>query len=167
MIALPAIAEAQSQITPTDYAKLLRSVALRDLGVEEFEAKVVHEVLDKNGSLRLSLRRNIECLDLSAQQSIFLATYVVRGSIERKVAFHLRVTYRIVLSVEQQLPAAFWAIYSSQNIDLTAWPFVRELVHATTARMNVPRLLLPLNVHGSVFGPPNGSKLARRRAPAD
>lgn len=38
----------------------------------------------------------------------------------------------------------YFAIYSQVSLPINIWPFFRELVHATTSRMNIPPLTLPL-----------------------
>ena len=126
-------------LDPTLYRETLsqlhqREIVLRDLHVScenpvagdvkiniATDAGAVHE----RGELRVDARHTI-----SARNA-------------KDALFTIKATYVVVMSAPDELPEGFAEVYIANNLTITVFPFVRELVASLTSRMGLPPLTLP------------------------
>ena len=135
---------AAKSLTPDEYAHRLRDVELTGLTLENLTADSDKDAIAPGGSIRLRIRRDVSATANESGVTGLLLLYTVTGAVGRKRAVHIRAQYRIHLRSSSELTAEFLAIYARSSADLNVWPFLRELVHSLTSRMDVPILTLPL-----------------------
>jgi hypothetical protein len=145
MSRVPTFEEAIERLKPEEYRAILAPVRLRSITLERLQARVQRDAL--SDGLQLTLKRgewDLDCAD--PQHPSVTATYRILGVVGRRQAVKIEAAYRVNLESEEALSLDFLAIYAHTSADSLIWPFLRELAHSVTGRMEVPRLTLPLLV---------------------
>ncbi len=73
------------------------------------------------------------------QMLLFTGTY----KDETEPAIRIRVTFEVVYATPARMTDALFSEFKRRNLPLNTWPYCREFVQSTLARMSWPVLLLP------------------------
>lgn len=137
--------EPNHKLSPENYRKILNGIDLVDISMIESkthlnpEGKTVKDiaikindkckfVIDKDNIIRI-----YQTYDLDARKPKSKSRFI-----------QINVTFLVRLSSKETFTDDFFEIYKSVSLGLNTWPFFREFVHSTTARMNIPPMTLPL-----------------------
>lgn len=105
------------------------------------------EANHQNGELRLQSRHRI----------------TVRN--QKHELFTIDALFVVVLTAPDELPDEFIEIYVANNLGLTVFPYVREVVGSMTSRMGLPPLTLPY-VYNQYEKAPDKPKTRKKKVKA-
>ena len=116
---------------------------LKDILVSNIKADIKHEYL--SDGLKIKIKNDANYLIDEDDDLIITIRYKLSAnSKEKKSALKIEATYIAVFDSVKEITDDFFDVYKEISLPLNIWPFFRELVNSTTARMNVPPLTLPL-----------------------
>jgi preprotein translocase subunit SecB len=144
MITLPDFEDAAKALPPNDYRDLLQQTNLQAVTLESLAATLNRTVAESAEAFQVEITRDLEVASTGSEMAEMVLEYTVKASAAGKQALRLKVAYRLVLLVPEGAPLAFYTIYGSRSADMQVWPFLRELTHSLTGRMEISRLTLPL-----------------------
>lgn len=129
------------------FAELVKLVKLRDVRLIETHAKVDAQVMKEDGELQLFVQPTQTRAGLSG------ATLYCGVKLGIKIATASDAPHPMELSAEyglfydvpegRKIATDVAGLFASRNAVFNVWPFFRELVHSTVARMGFPALVLP------------------------
>ena len=129
-------------ITPEEYGKILKGIELKNILLSEIKASIKHEILSEG--LKINIKDEAD-FEFENNEFIVFNKYVLTAkNKEKKTALKIEAKYIIVFESEREITESFFEVYKKISLPLNIWPFFRELVNTTTARMNIPPLTLPL-----------------------
>lgn len=136
--------QAMPALTPDEYKRILQGFSLEDIQLvgcsmsggmpPDVAADRVKKKIDDEASYEM----------LSDNTVAILVSYMLRARVRNQVVAKVSANYRLIFHSSETFSDEFFAIYKAVSLHLNSWPFFRELVASLTARMNVPRLTLPL-----------------------
>lgn len=129
-------------IKPEDYTEILKGIQIINIGL----LKLNSQIEKKNFIDKLTIEIAVE-MSYEKIPSGFYSLSVYKIAAKNKSgenALEFEITYRVDFSSKSEINDSFFDIYKKVSLPLNTWPFVRELVNSTTARMNIPPLTLPL-----------------------
>ena len=131
------------KISPEEYREILDGLELKDILVSNIKADIKHEYL--SDGLKIKIKNDANYLIDEDDDLIITIRYKLSAnSKEKKSALKIEATYIAVFDSVKEITDDFFDVYKEISLPLNIWPFFRELVNSTTARMNVPPLTLPL-----------------------
>jgi preprotein translocase subunit SecB len=126
------------------YRKILESLQLRKLYLQNFKGQIHLDIIPKAAIVDIACRAKFV---LKAENQVEISqtwNIVARDKKSKSECIRISVTYCLVLDSKEKFTKDFFEIYEKTSLPLNVWPFVREFVNSMTARMNVPPLTLPL-----------------------
>jgi preprotein translocase subunit SecB len=138
----------KSGVDKNEYDRFVRGVKIRSIFLAESHAVRVVDFEEKPGlKLTYELSESIE--DMNHEDSLLTAypVYEITASFEdmgtdRKTEFFkVTVKFRVVYEVPF-FSEPLWGPFSSINVPLNTWPYLREYIQNVTARFGLPPLLL-------------------------
>lgn len=139
--------DAKSILSPEEYAKTLGALELDSIHLIELSVKRNQEF--KSGKHTISITKNIEKSTFrKAKNNHYSLCYgydikaLAEG--EDQPVFTFSCIFEMLMQSDIELPEAFKVIYSHTSAEYQLWPFVRELVSNTVARLGLPTLTLPI-----------------------
>lgn len=128
------------------YNKFISSLSLDEMYLK-------NSTIDYNDSSQFEGGQNV---DLDAPQASYIkltkGTYKINQKFQlktkqkksRKYTICIKSEFVLIYSSEQELTDEIFEIFAVRNVMLNVWPFFREFVQSTVARMGLPLLTLPL-----------------------
>ncbi len=91
-------------------------------------------------------------------------TFKEDGKEQKKLAY-FESKYLLVYSIKSMegLTAKDYDAFAKFNAIFNAWPYLREYIQATTARLALPALVLPIYRYGTVFLKPTLDTTSKRK----
>jgi len=130
------------KISPEEYSEVLKGIQLINISLLRLNSVIER----KNFVDKMTIDVKVE-MSYDKVPGGFYSTSVYKIVAMNKngdCALEFEITYRIDFSSEKEITDSFFEVYKNVSLPLNTWPFVRELVNSTTARMNIPPLTLPL-----------------------
>lgn len=130
------------KISPEDYRKILKGLELKDILLCSLKADLKHELLSEG--MKISIKDNAE-FETNDDEFIIRNKYTLSAKNKNnKIALKIECTFIVVFDSREEITDDFFEVYKDTSLPLNVWPFFREFVNSTTARMNIPPLTLPL-----------------------
>jgi preprotein translocase subunit SecB len=132
------------KITPEEYRKILNDLELKSIYLRDFKGVVNRDSIPKQLEIRIHPASDFE---ISKDGSVRVNAHfeVSAKEYESKADFlNISLTYGLIFSSKETFTKDFFEVYKEVSLPVNIWPFVREFVNNTTARMNIPPLALPL-----------------------
>ena len=135
------------QITPDDYATILRGLQLVRITLTSCQAKSslegVSDVFAQPEKLPIHVRRNAS---FEAEDDVVTVRheYSLASRYRGKTLLSIKAEYSLVFRTVEQFTADFFEVFRRIALPMYTWPYLRELVGSMTSRMDLPKLLLPL-----------------------
>ncbi len=130
------------KISPEEYRKILNGIDLKNILLSEIKAFFKHELISEG--LKIGIKENAH-YSYEDDELIVTNKYVLTAkNNDKKIVLKIEGTFIVVFESEHEINDDFFEIYKEISLPLNVWPFFRELVNSTTARMNIPPLTLPL-----------------------
>lgn len=126
-------------LDPVLYRETLQRLNLRAVRLQEIKALGRHPVA---GNAHVNISTNAGSR-LENGELLIDAKYQVNASNDTNELFAIEATFVVVLTAPHELPEGFIEVYIANNLNLTVFPYVRELVASLTTRMGLPALTLP------------------------
>jgi len=136
----------EPKLTPEEYSRILDKLELRAVLLDKLKATVDRETLHNANNLPVIIEEN-NTYEMD-NDFIVHATLKALCTTGKRKCFTVSAEYTVVFDTEEDISQEFFEIFSVLNLPLTTWPFFRELVNSTTARMGIPPLTLPLHRSG-------------------
>lgn len=129
---------------PEDYKEILEGITLVNLSLLETNAKIRENLKSfKKMNVKISDDATFGILDEEIVIKHNYSLSCVPVGKKQKV-LSITVVFALHLTSEKEFNEDFFEIYKEMSLPLNTWPFFREFVNSTTARMNIPPLTLPL-----------------------
>jgi len=130
------------KISPEEYRKILDGLELKNILMSDLKASVKHELLSEGLSVSIKDSAFYENKD---DEVIVKNTYrLTARNKEKKTPLKIEATFILVFTTKHEITDDFFEVYKNISLPLNVWPFFREFVNTTTARMNIPPITLPL-----------------------
>ncbi len=129
----------QLLLDPTLYRETLGRLDLRAVRLHELQTQCHHSVA---GNARINISTDAGSRHENGELLID-ARYKIDASNETHKLFTIEVVFVVALTAPDELPEGFIEVYIANNLNLTVFPYVRELVASLTSRMGLPSLTLP------------------------
>jgi preprotein translocase subunit SecB len=131
-----------ANIAPEEYSEILKGIQLVNISL----LKLNSSIDKKNFGDKLTIDIKVEMSYEKIAGGFFsIAAYkIIAKSKNDEIALEFDITYRADFTSVKEVTDSFFEVYKNVSLPLNTWPFVRELVNSTTARMNIPPLTLPL-----------------------
>ncbi|MCD6115513.1 protein-export chaperone SecB [bacterium] len=131
------------EMEPDQYRKLLKELSLDSIRLIKSDC-VLNSTENVSGIVNIKHRVKItETLeDVVVINHVY--TLNVKSSDTNELIFKVSATFQLMFSTNFNFNEEFFDIYKNISLPLTTYPFFREFVFNTMARMNLPPLTLPL-----------------------
>ncbi len=130
------------KISPKKYRSILDGLELKNILISELKASVKHELLSEG--LTISIKDFAEYENRDGEVLVKTTYRLMARNAEKKIALKMEATFIVIFSSKNEISDEFFDVYKNISLPLNIWPFFREFVNATTARMNIPPITLPL-----------------------
>jgi hypothetical protein len=132
------------KLTPEEYRKILDGIDIVTISLIESSAKIdLNEALDPKKEIKIN--DSMEHDVLNNFINIYKTYSLKANSNNTKKSFLIiKAKFKVVLSSKNEVNEEFIKIYSDISLDLNTWPYFREFVNNTSARMGILPLTLPL-----------------------
>lgn len=133
------------ELSPKQYSEYLNKVSLNSINTISFSASIDRKKLKPEIKPSVSVNDKYS-LDIKSNSTKAIINYSLSVTPEnsKTVILSINISFEVLLDHQLNIPKTFWDIYKSATLPLIVWPYFREFVQNTTARMNVPPLTLPL-----------------------
>ncbi|HOH09092.1 MAG TPA: hypothetical protein PLF89_16335 [bacterium] len=128
--------------TPEEYRRFISGIDLRQIQLAEMNCKMDEKLF--NERLTVNITSESRFAPDEGGFSIIHEYKLTGKNAERKTALKISAVYLLHFSSHRDMKPEYFEIYKQVSLPINIWPFFRELVHATTSRMNIPPLTLPL-----------------------
>ena len=145
------------------YRETLARLELRAVRLLELETRCHHAVA---GNARINIATEANSRQEKGELLID-AQYTIKAANETNELFTIKATFVVALTAPDELPEGFVDIYIANNLSLTVFPYVRELVASLTSRMGLPALTLPYVLNQYEKPPAKPKPRARKKKVAD
>lgn len=126
-------------LDPQLYRETLARLQLREISLRELHLNCQNPV---GGEIDINIAGKANALHNDGELRI-QSSHTITARNEKHEIFTIEVTFDVVLSAPDELPADFTDIYIANNLGLTVFPYVREITSSLTSRMGLPKLTLP------------------------
>ena len=132
------------QLSLDDYQSLLKSIELEDISLRNLTLKTDDEQFGKEYKLSIKPKASHE-MDGDAITFYYKFTLMAKAPEKEKPAIRIVPEYKITYTKNSKTPVdpEFFEIFPEASLKFIIWPYFRELVQNTIARMNLPPLVLP------------------------
>ena len=130
------------KISPEEYRKILTGIDLKTILLSEIKAFIKHELLSED--FKIGIKENSSYIYQENEFKVTNKYILTAKNTDKKIALKIEGTFILLFESEHEINDDFFEIYKDISLPLNVWPFFRELVNSTTARMNIPPLTLPL-----------------------
>ncbi len=128
--------------TPEEYRRFIAGIDLRQIQLVEMSCKLDEKLF--NDRLTVHISAESAFTDEEGGFTVNHEYKLTGKTAERKIALKISAVYLLHFSSHRDMTPEYFAVYKEASLPINLWPFFRELVHATTSRMNIPPLTLPL-----------------------
>ena len=130
------------KISPEEYRKILDGTELKNILISNIKADLKHELLTEG--MKIVIKDDAQ-YEMRENDFIIKNKYILTAKNQaNKIALKIECVFIVVFETKYEITDGFFEIYKDLSLPLNVWPFFRELVNSTTARMNIPPLTLPL-----------------------
>ena len=154
---------ARLPLDPVLYRETLARLDLRAVRLQELKTQC-HNVVTGNGRINIS---TVAGSRHEAGELFIDARYKIDAANEEHDLFSIEAVFVVALSAPDELPEGFVDIYIANNLNITVFPYVRELVASLTSRMGLPALTLPYVLNQYEKPPAKPKPRARKKKVAD
>ncbi len=126
-------------LDPTLYRETLAQLKLHRIALQELHLQCQNPV---QGEINITIAGNAKALHQDNELRI-TSDHKITARNETDELFFINATFVVTLSAPDELPEAFIDIYIDNNLGLTVFPYVRELISSMVSRMGLPPLTLP------------------------
>jgi len=139
------------KIAPEVYSEYLRKLKLRSIRLTKLNAELFF--LPQSDS-KLSFTVEFKAGELLHDDNIrFTADFAIEVMCEETKVARISASYEVINGADELPPKGFIDVFGPMNLSRLVYPFFREVVAGTTAKMELPTLFVPLNIFG-----PSGTK---------
>lgn len=135
------MSETKPKITPEEYRKVLAGIQLREVYLKSSSFDVNREKFGQNIDVKIDSSADYKKQDDNV--NIF-HSYKLRASKGKNSVVKIDCTFSIIVSSSEKFTDEFFDVYKNTSLNMSIWPYFRELVQNFTSRMNIPPLTLPL-----------------------
>lgn len=134
-------------LSPKDYSAFLNRISIVSLNPVKFDASIDRAKLSPENKPTVSINDKYS-IDSKPDSTVARAelSLIVTPENSKSVILSINISFEILFKHPSNTPKGFWDIYKSATLPLKIWPYFREFVQNTTARMNIPPLILPILV---------------------
>lgn len=130
------------KISSEKYREILDGLELKNILMSDLKAAIKHELFSEG--LTVSIKDS-SIYENKEDEVIVRNTYrLTARNKEKKIALKIEATFILVFETKEKITDNFFEVYQKISLPLNVWPFFREFVNSTTARMNIPPITLPL-----------------------
>ncbi|HFE63776.1 MAG TPA: hypothetical protein ENK14_05070 [Caldithrix sp.] len=130
------------KISPEEYRRILDGIELKNILISNIKADLKHELLTEG--MKIVIKDDAQ-YEMREDDFIIKNKYILTAKNQaNKIALKIECVFIVVFETKYEITDGFFEIYKDLSLPLNVWPFFRELVNSTTARMNIPPLTLPL-----------------------
>jgi len=127
-----------------EYRKILDGLELNKLFLSRSGFSMAREHLSPNSLIMLKevarfIKRENNIIEIVHEYKL----RVVHNE-SKKQSIKIDCVYNLEYSSKQDFTIAFFNKFKKTSLPVNTWPFFREFVNSSTARMNIPPLVLPL-----------------------
>jgi len=148
--------KSRSQITPARYAEFIRKLELADVALVSATAdNISFPEPPTKAEVSVKLENKFENVEggfiaFASYDIVVKALGTDRQMAKFAVVFALR--YRSQMPMSQDV----FTVFKQLNLQVNSWPYLREFIHSTSHRMNLPPLVLPTVKVGLLPPKPRG-----------
>ncbi len=130
------------KMSPDEYRRILDGIELKNILISNIKADLKHELLTEG--MKIVIKDDAQ-YEMRENDFIIKNKYILTAKNQaNKIALKIECVFIVVFETKYEITDGFFEIYKDLSLPLNVWPFFRELVNSTTARMNIPPLTLPL-----------------------
>ena len=130
------------KLSPDEYRRILDGIELKNILISNIKADLKHELLTEG--MKIVIKDDAQ-YEMREDDFIIKNKYILTAKNQaNKIALKIECVFIVVFETKYEITDGFFEIYKDLSLPLNVWPFFRELVNSTTARMNIPPLTLPL-----------------------
>ena len=137
------------KLSPEEYRKILEKIELKNLSLIESKSKIDHQYHAQKLELIINDKNTFETAE--DELTVFCKyTFKAKGAEKEKPLVDIMVRFQLVydLKGKADITQDFFEIYEEMSLGFIVWPYFREFIQNTLARMNLPPLTLPMRKIG-------------------
>lgn len=134
--------EAQEKLTPQDYNEFLQSLNLVNLYLVESKSKLHSRKASETANVEL--REKTSDVNVIDDRVAIQHEYWISVKCNDNLVMELFAKYALEFELKGKVPDEFYTIYKNYTLPIQIFPYLRELVHSMTSKMDLPNLILPL-----------------------
>ncbi|NMC42382.1 MAG: hypothetical protein GYA46_00540 [candidate division Zixibacteria bacterium] len=133
-------------ISKEKYGELLRCIDLHDIYLTDAKMSANRDALLAGANVALSFKEEIKLAHTSQDSARVFVDYSFRGKSGNRIVISIFVRFTVVfqLKSDSPFPVEFFDVYNKSSLPFQTFPYFREFVQSTVARMGLPPLVLPL-----------------------
>ena len=128
------------------YADFVAGIDLQKIYVRGINAQLNESVsVDKSQpmNVRLDQKAQFRIIEEGLYEIIQNWQLIAAAGDKRRPLLKLAFDFAVIIRSKKKLEQDIFEIYATNNLMLNTWPYVRELIHNITARMDLPPMTLP------------------------
>lgn len=130
------------KLSPFRYKKILEKIELNEIILLEVSAKRYPTHVREG--MNLQIKHEPQFVKRNEQEFDIIDSYIVTAKVSKKNIFKVKLVWLLHFTTKIEVNEDFYEIYAEQSLILNTYPYVREMIHSLTNKMDVPPLLLPL-----------------------
>jgi len=124
------------------YSELLKCVDLHDIYLRS--SKVDVNKVAFRDKAELQYKEDAKLIELQDTFARIEVNYLLKAKSKRRNVFEISVRFCVDFETKRDIPTEFFDIYNETSLPLQTFPYFREFVQSTVARMGLPPLIIPL-----------------------
>lgn len=126
-------------LDPALYRETLGQLKLHRIALQELHLQCQNPV---QGEININIAGTAEATH-EGQELRILSGHKITARNQTEELFFIHATFVVSLGTPDELPDGFIDIFIANNLGLTVFPYVREVVSSMVSRMGLPPLTLP------------------------
>jgi len=130
------------KLSPKEYSAILNKLDIGEIHLVKNSAKVDRAKLGEKNKISINDKAKFE--QTSKDIATIHHTYKLLATNNGDEFLKIEATFCVILRDASEASKDFFEIYKDMSLPMTTWPFFREFVNNTTARMGIQPLTIPL-----------------------
>lgn len=156
------MSQTKPPLDPAIYRETLAQLKLHRISLQELHVQCQNPV---QGEININIAGTADAIHESNELRM-TSVHKITARNSTDDLFFINVTFVVSMGAPDELPEDFVDIYIANNLGLTVFPYVREIVSSMVSRMGLPPLTLPY-IQSRYTPTSKPKRRTRKKKPAD
>lgn len=135
--------------SPKVYNAFIKTLELKNLFLKEAQINYISEAI----KLPVNVKESSEAKYINIPPNLITPNLIrvyhtykvrIRGKDSSKDDIVIRCTFVVIYEAQRKMTDSLFNAFKIFNLRLNTWPYLREFIHNTLGRMNIPSIIAPI-----------------------